>query len=353
MMSVADPPVKARMYMGWIVFEDHGLEGGTFIRYDQHGVELERWRVAAAVKITELYTWHTLPNGGKMMPLNRLEGGVFPVKRFNAFNVYTLGKQLFPVLRIQQGNHKFSDVMFPFWAAREALFPQLEDDTIFLDASKRAAKSVIEAIDGIVPRTLKEAFEVDQNEAVNQYRIEWVKDAITNLETVLTNDMPGISTYFVTQKGIYRTEDLISHADNHFLEDIRKDIPEQAKGDIREAGKCLAYEVPTACAFHLWRAVETVMGAYYLKLHGKTFVQEGIMRSWDPFIKALDKVGADKKITQFLDHIRKEYRNPQTHPEEMVSLSEAFGLFGAASSSINQMILEIQKNGQAAAQAGP
>jgi len=53
MMSVADPPVKARMYMGWIVFEDHGLEGGTFICYDEHGVEVERWRVDAAVKVTE------------------------------------------------------------------------------------------------------------------------------------------------------------------------------------------------------------------------------------------------------------------------------------------------------------
>ena len=145
------------------------------------------------------------------------------------------------------------------------------------------------------------------------------------------------------QKGIYRTEDLISHADQYFPSSIRESIPEQAKKDLIEAGKCLAYEVPTACSFHLWRSVETVMAAYYTKLAGKEFSDDGVTRNWAAYIKALDDKGADAKITQFLDHIRQEYRNPQTHPEAMLEVNEALALFGVAMSVIHQMVSAIQK----------
>ena len=266
-----------------------------------------------------------------------------PMKKFNVFEVYSLGKQLFPLSLLSSDDEKFVNVLWPLIQARDALYKQVGEESILLDASKRAAMRLIVEINDIVPTDIKEAFAVDNEKIVKSYYLSSVKRALENLETVLNNDMPGISTFFVVQKGIYRTEDLITHSENHFLEDIRKDIPEKAKEDIREAGKCLAFEIPTACAFHMWRAIETVMGLYYLKLTGKTFQDNGINRNWDSYIKALTGTGADKKITQFLDHIRKEYRNPQTHPSDTVSIAEAYGLFGAAFSSINQMILAIQK----------
>ena len=265
------------------------------------------------------------------------------VKKFNAFDVYTLGKQLFPVSQLSGETFKYKDILFPLYLARQALLVQVREDSILPAASKRAAWTVIHGIDEVVARDVKEAFTADGEQEVMQYRINNIKSLIDGLETVLNNDMPGISTFLVVQKGIYRTDDLIEHAENNFSEEIRKDIPNQAKLDFKEAGKCLAYEVPTACAFHLWRAIETVMCAYYERLTGQTVDDANIRSNWDAYIKALTTAKADSKITQFLDHIRKEYRNPQTHPNENVSVSQAFGLFGVASSSISQMILEIQK----------
>jgi len=265
------------------------------------------------------------------------------MKKFNAFSVYTLGKSLFGVSSLKTEDTKLATVWWPLFSLRSALEDQFQEESIFLDASKRAALSVIQSIDGILPRDFAEVVKKDKEEEIPGYRIGWITKAVQTLETVLGNDMPGLSSYMVQQKGIYKTDDLIERADSHFLEEIRKDLPERAKEDFREAGKCLAYEVPTACAFHLWRAVETVTDSYYKRISGKSFVDAHVQRNWGAYIKALEAAQADVKITEFLDHIRAKYRNPQMHPEEMVAVPEAFGLFGAASSLITQLVLEIQK----------
>jgi hypothetical protein len=263
------------------------------------------------------------------------------MKKFNAFSVYRLGKDLFPLFGMDRDKYKFKEVFFPLWAAREAVLAQLGEESIFLEASKRAASDVIRYIDDVVPRDFGEAIKIDAATEIPAWKIRWIKDAVQTLETVLTNDMPGLSSYMVGRKGIYSTEDLIERADNHFHEEVKAVMPPRAKEDFREAGKCLAYEVPTACAFHLWRAVETVTDAYYAKLAGKTFEQAGVPRNWFQYIKALQKAKADVKITEFLDMIRDKYRNPQMHPEEMVTVPQAFGLFGAAASAISQIVLEM------------
>jgi len=265
------------------------------------------------------------------------------MKKFNPYETYSLGKQLFPVLNFEENDYDYSEIMWPLYTARVTLLAQIKASTVFQSASNRAAGSVISAINTVVPTDIEEMFKVENNKKVTRYEIKNIKNHIQNLETVLSNDMPGVSAYIVSQKGIYKTDDLISHADHNFPKEIRNIIPEQAIKDLIESGKCLAFEVPTACAFHLWRAVETVMGVYYQKLAKNTFELDKVNKNWGAYIKALDTKGADTKITQFLDHIRESYRNPQTHPEAMLEVNEALGLFGVATSAIHQMVLEIQK----------
>jgi hypothetical protein len=265
------------------------------------------------------------------------------MKKFNPYNTYLLGKQLSPALALKEEDCKYGDVLWQLYVARNVLSDQTSEPTVFQPASLRAAQSVLEAIDRILPADIQQIFGADQDTKVFAYEIHTVRTAIENLETVLRNDMPGVSCYVVSQKGIYKTDDLITHADHHFPSAIRAEIPEQAKIDLIESGKCLAFEVPTACAFHLWRAVETVMANYYAKLTNSTFKADKIAKNWAAYIRALNEKGAEPNITKFLDHIRSEYRNPQTHPEAMLDVNEALGLFGVALSAIHQMVLEIQK----------
>jgi hypothetical protein len=264
------------------------------------------------------------------------------MKKIDIFIFYDFGKNLSPLSSISQDT-KISPQVLTLYIARNALSPMLDDGSPLLETARRAAKKLLKAINNVLPDDILEAMNVDKDKTFGWSDAHQITSSLKEFETVLGNDAPGISAYLVSQKGIYRTEDLILHADLYFPQEIRSDLPVQAKKDIIEAGKCLAYEVPTACAFHLWRAVETVMNSYYKKLTGRSFSAARVTKNWGKYIEALNRANADTKITQFLDHIRKEYRNPQTHPEAMLEVNEAMGLFGVAMSSIHQMILEMQK----------
>ena len=78
------------------------------------------------------------------------------------------------------------------------------------------------------------------------------------------------------------------------------------------------------------------MTLYYKAITGKSFEDDKIMRNWASYIKALEKAGADIKITRFLDHIREAYRNPISHPSETLEPEDAFNLFSAGLSAICQ-----------------
>ena len=121
---------------------------------------------------------------------------------------------------------------------------------------------------------------------------------------------------------------------------MRTQIPNEAMDDIKQAGRCIAFDIPTAAAFHIIRATETVILQYYNKLGGKSIKPK--MRNWGAYINALRSCKADQRITGFLDHIREEYRNPVLHPETMVESEQVQVFLGVCVSAIIQMIQAIK-----------
>src|SRR5258708_3362814 len=239
------------------------------------------------------------------------------MKRLNTHQFYELGTILHPFSELKDDETTVGDILFPTIRARWALEKQIAEGGMFLQSSKRAAAAFLAALEAAgVPENLSNISDLDMKEKPPSYRIGQITLKLRELEAVMSNDLPGIPTYFVVPKGIYSTDELISRAENHVPEHVRYSLPPKAKADICEAGKCLAFEVATGSAFHMWRAVESIMDKYYQSLTGKTFEEAKITRNWGQYIPALNKAKADKKITVFLDHIREEYRNPISHPEE-------------------------------------
>jgi hypothetical protein len=160
--------------------------------------------------------------------------------------------------------------------------------------------------------------------------------------TILNAELEKLSVYHVARKRIYDTNDLILNAHKLFSEEVLKYLPKEAMADVDAAGRCLAFEVPTAAAFHVLRASESLMGLYYCALtQGRTFKDDKVTRNWGKYIDALEKNGADKKVTEFLNHIRAAYRNPVTHPEDTLTLDKALDLFNAEISSISQIVSQV------------
>ncbi|MGA2371619.1 MAG: hypothetical protein ABSG11_13220 [Candidatus Korobacteraceae bacterium] len=274
------------------------------------------------------------------------------MKKLNTYDIYRFARNVHPLTELQYvDGMKFSDIFLVLYNADFMLEQQVEHETLFSPSLKRSAGAVMRAMFnfGTPPDGM---WGVSPDEPVKQYKLQQVVTAAKNFETVLSNEMPGLATYYVSTKGIYSTDDLISHADLQIPESLRPLIKGKAVEDIQQAGKCLAYEVSTASAFHMWRAVETVMCTYFKHLTGgSSFEAAGVQRNWAAYIKALNDKGADTRITIFLDHIRSEYRNPQNHPSETVDLEEAFTLFGVATSAITQMAKAMKPEAEALALA--
>jgi hypothetical protein len=262
------------------------------------------------------------------------------MKQIQLFDYYMLGKAIEPLFQVKEGS-LVNDAGFDVMAACRQLKEVERKDSVFLSGTRRAAQSFQQTLiamfgDGI-QNGVPVFWDEDSGETLGA-RAGVIVDGALAFETIFKNDSPSMSTFSTERKGIYWMEGLIDHADEHLPESVREWLPEQGKKDIKAAGRCLAFNIPTATAFHMWRALEVVFGVYFFSITGKTFKEAKVPRNWGKYIEALVHAGADRKITENLDHIRAEYRNPVMHPNVNVSADAAFTLFGIGFSAITQVL---------------
>lgn len=260
--------------------------------------------------------------------------------RVNEYQFYDLAVRVHLVGEVEE-NEKVQDRFPALFFAREALLDGLQQ--IPLRICKPVVGELIRAIDSVLPRDDKGAMlPMKSDQTISYLQAYDLRETVKKFEAVLSAELQAFDTYFISQKGAYSTPDLIERADVIFPETIRRDIPQQAIIDIREAGRCFAFDAPTAAGFHILRAIEAVMAEYYAIIIGTAIPTR--MRNWGIYIKKMQDSGkADPKIIVFLDHIREQYRNPITHPEVILSSDEVEVLLSTAVGAIRQMILAIQK----------
>jgi hypothetical protein len=262
------------------------------------------------------------------------------MKKLNTHLIYQLAQNVHPIATLAdpEGTEQLGKILWPMVRCAFALRKHTGEDGVFSSSLKRAADSLLNGFHGVgLPVNLSDVFDVDETKVVQPWEILSLRQKANEFETVLANELPGLAIYYVPHRGIYSTDDLIYHSDAHIPLGQRAAVPAKGKSDVIQAGRCLAFELPTASAFHMWRAVETMMDKYHWALTDKTFAEAGIIRNWGQYIPALEKAGADVNITKFLDHIRSAYRNPISHPEVNLEYEDAFNLFSAALSAMGQM----------------
>src|SRR5690348_4069486 len=142
------------------------------------------------------------------------------------------GKEMAPLSNLAQ-DHLVRDRWIELWVARIRLDQMCAPGTPLLRSSLRAASALSTAITVVVPRDLSN-FQ-PQDGAVIGWQASTISTCIQQLESVLQNDMPDIAAYVVSQKGIYRTEDLITHAELQLTAATRAMLPAQAEFDIQQA----------------------------------------------------------------------------------------------------------------------
>jgi hypothetical protein len=283
--------------------------------------------------------WEAEPDG----PLLRWKLQSRPVEgtamhRVNEFRFYRLGQNLAALKNINQDTPK-NKACWNMNSARNSL-DALLNDPLHLRICRSAAQKLIAAIDALLPRDVNAIIEgagaSNDRIGFSYYSVEM---ALKELEPVLAAECETLDTYVVAKKGIYNTPDLIAAAEKMLPSRILLIVPAGVLYDIKEAGRCLAFDLATACGFHLIRATETVIHEYYVKVTGHTPRRKD--RNWGAYVRnlkvhkrdnATSKV--DLKLVSLIDQIREHHRNVLMHPEESLSPEEALGLFGICQSAI-------------------
>jgi hypothetical protein len=167
-------------------------------------------------------------------------------------------------------------------------------------------------------------------------------------ETSLYDELQRLHTYMVDPVGAYSFDRLIGEADKVFPEGLRKTlISEQVLYDFRAAGRCLAFDLPTACGFHAFRAADTMIRVYHTHFIGVVPGKEP--KDWgghiNAFRKAITNNQAKKpndRTVELLDSIRAMDRNPVIHPEVDLDADTALATFDLCKNAITLMAFDIR-----------
>jgi hypothetical protein len=253
----------------------------------------------------------------------------------NVFQFYRLGYRVNRLTRFDP-DATVNDIAFDLQVARKDVERVLQETIFHLPTVEREGNSLLKAIDRVLPPGIPPS---DLGKKVKPLILQRMVNTVRRFETVLDNELARADIYSVSQKAIYDTSLLIEHAELILSESVRAVLPDQARDDLRQAGRCLAFETPTAAGFHLFRAAESVIKKYYEKLAKHAWPHN--QRDWGKYIVELRKLSAPDKITTALDQTKANYRNPLIHPEDNLDLDEALSLFGMVQGVVTLMLQEI------------
>lgn len=171
---------------------------------------------------------------------------------------------------------------------------------------------------------------------------ERLADVMQRIRLTLDSELQGFETYVVTPKIIDVTK-LIADVPSLFAPEVFEALPEIARYDFSEAGKCIAFERPTAAAFHVLRGTESVLRFFYCEAVRQKRVSPLM---WGPVVKDLRTRAKTKRLTTLLnnlDNIRVSFRNPTQHPEKSYDIHEVQDLWSLCVEVVNRMLRTLRQ----------
>lgn len=272
--------------------------------------------------------------------------------RLNLFQFYAFGKalRLLSTLGVESGPTR---EFMSFLDAENALtdLRKMVEDPDAAEEADGAAKLVIssvvkQSLDALIAEVGRlDPGVVGGMASVDPLLTESVRDCVSRFETVFESSLSSrTDIYSVADKGVYNTAILIERADSAIPRKLRPLMSDLARYDLKQSGRCLAFEAPTASGFHSLRAVEAVIKQYYEKMAGKPWPHTH--RDWGRYIKELKDLNAPSRIIHALEQTKDNYRNPLMHSEDTLDTDDAIGLFSLACSLLTMMLQEIEKQNQ-------
>ena len=269
------------------------------------------------------------------------------MKRLNQYFFYQLGTIIHP-LTLAAETMTVSHLAWTYDSARDWLGALLTNEQFPLTISRSAVRELIGTIDSVIPRDSSEFSSIPVDRKLSRIEAMKVKQAATHFESVLSAELPTLDSYVVTKKGIYSTTDLVEHPELAIDTESRSALTQLALNDFKQAGRCLAFELPTAAGLHTMRAVEAVLKSYWSVVKKQT----NGTKPTDAIacINDLRVAGESSKLLDILEHARELHRNTILNRESLLTMTDALRLFDIAKSSISAMANRIAQLSSAGAE---
>ncbi|MDB5411329.1 MAG: hypothetical protein JWL84_6241 [Rhodospirillales bacterium] len=185
------------------------------------------------------------------------------VKRINQYEFYELGQEL-SAIHLISDQPTLSEAYSALIDGKRWMERLLSGSWIELAFSKHEAQAVLARLNLIFSENYQNSegkFDLtkDWNEKLPPWAMNFVKSALTKFENNLAAELREASTYYVVDRGIYNTSKLVESAEHKIPGDLRNLMNPMAVKDFHDAGRCLAFNLPTASGLHSARAVEGVL----------------------------------------------------------------------------------------------
>jgi hypothetical protein len=248
--------------------------------------------------------------------------------------IYKLATQLEPLATLPMHDTPYKEVWGWLFTSEQAL-REMHHGTLYAPYLRSSAPFAFDLLEKIQKLTSS-----DNLDRVVQGIDLWsISRSFEEYKTALLAELGSLNSYFITQKGSHDTYSLLMYGESLFPSDLVTKVPE-ARFDAKEAAKCLAFEVPTACAFHVFRATESVLRRYYSQVTGGKAQPK--VRNIGVYINALKQTNCgDAKVLAALKQMADLHRNPLIHPEAAITIDEALAIVGIAASAMTTMLAEL------------
>ncbi len=206
----------------------------------------------------------------------------------------------------------------------------------FFDDLKRFNLKVTQRAAGQLAEFRDDLLATDSDHELTQEEANQLQDTMGEVRNTLMAEAAGNIAFIVTDKRI-DVNKLISDMPALMAPEVFDALPEIAQYDFQEAGKCIAFERPTAGAFHILRGTEAVLKQFYCSIVKRS---RGELM-WGHMLKSLQQRKSKPPpdaLLRNLDNIRVLFRNPTQHPEKIYDIQEVQDLFNLCIDVVNRMV---------------
>lgn len=251
------------------------------------------------------------------------------MRKTSIFSYHAFGYNYF-LLREGYKGERVREVSDSLLKGINEFFSRLEE--LDLQVTKMAA--------GDLSKLADELTDFPEDATVDDELAERVSEAIDKLDATLDAELQLRSAYIVTPKR-FPLEHLLTSPKNLFASKVFQDLPAICQYDFSEAGRCIAFALPTATVFHLMRGTEGVLRWYYCSIVKRNRVKTLL---WNAMVTHLRKRRAapPEALLDNLDSIRRNFRNPTQHPDARYDLDGAQDLLGVAVDAVNRMVKDVK-----------